>query len=489
MKKFRSTIYWLPIILIALAVSFIYWKNSILIVEPDSAGYMFPAFKQLATGDMTVANSRTFAYPLIIYILLFFNKSIESITLFQGFFLIAAVLFSTWQLHKVFCQFIEKTRVVLGLTYSYFFVSLVTASSWLYAQSILTEGIVIPLKIIAMSILLRGLAGGKLSSTQLGAYSLSLMLILPFLSAIRAHDYIFIIFSAVTWMFVIFRNSYRLRIIFPAAFFVVVLICMLGAQSFQRHLYISSGGSEIDIFGVKSLYCNNLKIVNRSEADAAIKKQADFLISQGAQGWERNEFNGDTCYYDTTLTALINEKFPSNSDKYQYYRSMILISLVNDPFLWMRRFTKQVFLVHLRPLFISNDSVSGSFPNIEEYRKVTEQYSLPIDFGHRHEKSATVGSKKVLKVMAILYFMVQLVLLVYFVFSMREKNKTLFVFWFWVNALLLSNLVVVGLAHTYDVSRYQHSNVPLYLMATFVFLAVSIRAISKADSRKKCNSE
>lgn len=478
MKKLRSTAYFLPIILIGLAVCFIYWKNSILIVEPDSGGYMFPAFKQMATGEITVANSRTFVYPFILYILLCLNNSIQTVTLFQGFFLMAAISFSTWQLHKVFCHLVEKAWVVLGFTYSYFLVSLVTASSWVYAQSILTEGIVIPLKIIAMSILLRGLADRKLGPTELVGYSVCLILIFPLLSTIRAHDYIFVIFSAVTWMFVIFRNRARYKLIFLAAFVVVVLIGMVGSQSFQRHLYISSGGSEVDIFGVKSLYCNNLKIINRYEADVAIKNRADFLISLGPQGWDRNEFNGDTCYYDTSLNALVNEKFPSNRDKFQYYKSMILLSLGDDPLSWVRRFSNQVWFVHLRPLFILNDSVSGNFPNIAEYRKVAEQNLLSIDFGHRYEKSVTVGSQKVLIVVEKLYWMVQSVILVCFIFSMREKNKSLFILWLWINSLLLSNLGVVGLAHTFDVSRYQHANVPLYLMATFVFLAVSVRAIS-----------
>jgi hypothetical protein len=383
-------------------------------------------------------------------------------------------------MYKVFSYFIEKKWVVLALTYSYFLVAIVTSSSWVYAQSILTEGIVIPLKIFAMSILLKGLVEQKLSLPSLVVYSICLVFILPLLSIIRAHEYIFVILSVIIWMFVIIKSRSSYKIIFPAAFLLVALFFMVSCQLFQKHLYISSGGLEVDIFGVKSLYCNNLKIVNRSEADIEIKKRADYLISQGPQGWKRNEFNGDACYYDAVLNSLINNKFPSVFEKYQYYKSMTLISLENDLFLWARRFVKQVLLVHSSPVFISNDSVTGSFPNIEEYRKVAAQYSLTIDFGQRYEKSVTIGSRTVLKLVAILYAFVQLAIIVFFIFSIHEKNKSLFIFWFWFNALLLSNLAVVGLAHTYDVSRYQHSNVPLYLMATFVFLAVFIRAISSS---------
>lgn len=247
----------------------------VIILSSDTSSYCAVALKML-DGKLPVFDIRTPGYPVFLFLIWTFSKSVFTVSLIQSFFTLASVFFFLFVINKTYKRFVFLFAIALvGYFTSPYFILLETA--------ILSEGIYPGLFLINSGLMILALKDNK--NMIWIAYSLSLAALI----LVRPAS-LFLIGIIVMIMFYFWINKFKLRnygmLIFPFAC-VILLLCSYNYFTINKFTITPFG--EANLSGATILFMEESPEYSEIE-NAAIRKtleeisEKDILYVKNSSG-------------------------------------------------------------------------------------------------------------------------------------------------------------------------------------------------------------
>jgi hypothetical protein len=345
-------------------LGFVLWPDPILVIEPDSIGYLQPVVDFFERGEFTHVGGRGFVYPLFLLMVLGISPEPAAIVLAQRTVAVAtyaAVAASVWIVaDSVRRQPHASHRSPPWVAAVWLLVAATHAPSIQYAQFVMAEVLFsLIVSLIVLCVVLVALRGAlmdwkSLALTVALAEGLAVMALF-----VKPHWIAAPLLLAPVLMLATPRGR---RVASAAAMSIGVVAALLLFALPEKLLQERYDAYASRVFGPRSLFCNSADLMRehllRSSSAFDLEVAArlgpvvddDARAIERARGWRKLGFNGDKCTYGHA-TKLIEARFGGDAGlEVAYYLSTYLAALRDSPGYLVRRLASQIGWLVLRPL-------------------------------------------------------------------------------------------------------------------------------------------
>lgn len=280
-----------------------------------------------------------------------------------------------------------------------------------------------------------------------------------------------------------------------AARYLLVAVLLGSAAAIPFHLFDGQLKKQFDpvtsvVFGPRSLFCNNLDVLNagfeRGAGDILeIRPQVDSILGAGPNGWRVLGFDGDACMYGDLGRKISSHFKGSLPAEVAYYYETYISAALRAPDMVAFRFARQVAAALALPLpnglaKLTNDcrALQGAAQRgllferllaeckLSEGKRVVGFYIKPYAFNFLFGAIFGVG---------LLLFLVKRK----FVFWIEAGQAGSFIHVCVISLMSSGSFVVlVGLVHSFDVFRYMAIISPMIFM---LFSCMTVWIFSRRD--------
>jgi len=464
----------------------------ILILSPDSIGYLVPALEAIEKGVFTHHDGRGFPYSLFLMGVFSINQSPEAIVVAQmtvAFLTFVLIAFTTWLILD-FCvrrQLIGFARL-LSFSSFWLLVYAVHPLSVLFSRSVLAENLFIFLLALTILCVVKFWLLDNESNNFRYVYLGGAIFFGVLLSITKPHWLLAAGVFPIVLVFVV-KESSRWKTVF----FLLLLAPVIGLSLYlpERALQHKYDPYVSKVFGARSIFCNSADVIYRSlgEAartgfDTAIWHSLEPVVNRSGsrRPWTTLGFNGDDCTWSTT-GELAREHFEGNpSAEASYYLRTYARALISDPMYIPRRLASQ-FRMLAQGFFGSSTSVVRT--GVSQLHRPESNYSI-LQMWEMNHKSSVEGTivtvfSKVEKLLFAIYLAVSLIFLAIFLLSVRAivLQKTvasvcsdLRRIYLCLLLLALGGYLLVAIVHTFDISRYAAMYAPFIVILGSIASAI-----------------
>src|SRR5262245_13586184 len=442
----------------------------VLILTPDSYGYLGPSLSALSGSGFSHVYARGFVYPLVIYGSLLAFGNLSGLIYVQA----ACYLATLIMLIALLWLFRTSTLVTSILSFLLTAIYLAYAPLAIYTQAVMPEvfwTFLAALSTFALIVAQR-LRGGVLFVVMMGVaiyVNWANVLVKPQWLLAAA-------FLTLVWLAVLFTSRLRWKGTLLVAMATLVITTLALPE---RYLIAKYDVAMSALFGPKTLFCNHADIIVRASADVSafwaghptdfardIMTQLQAAVARGPHGWPLLGFDGDTCMYgEDNPDALVRKQFADDVPSMRaFYLSTFFRAVATEPLAYVRKVGRHMWFAMAYP-------VRHFGMQIEARSEDMPQRSLHPGLDHIYPPTAGIihgiypSKGRVLLESSL--WLPAFALLIESAAIFARSWKPLFPIVVTIG-VWFSESLTVAVSHTFDITRYQWIGVPVVLAAVFL---------------------
>jgi glycosyltransferase involved in cell wall biosynthesis len=454
----------------------------VLILWPDSYGYLAPSLSALSGGDFTHVHGRGFVYPLVVYGSLLAFDNLSGLIYVQ-----AACYFATLVLLITLLWVFRTGSIVAGaLSFLLAVVYLGYAPLTDLIQAVMAEVFWSFLAVLSTAALILA------QRVKSGATFVVLMAVSLYASSanflVKPQWLFAAAFLTFVWLIVLFTAELRAKWTMLLAMAALVTSTLVVPEICLAAKYDARSSS---LFAPKTLFCNHADIIVRASADDPgfwAGQPAEFAqdtmtklqatVALGPRGWPLLGFDGDVCMYgENNPDALVRRQFSDDLPSMRaFYLSTFLRAVAAEPLAYGRKIGWQMWSVLQQPFQDADLQIEASDNHMHErslHPELARIYPplqgtvqgfmaryLPYRISVRIRQA--IESHLWLPVLGIIFA---------FALVMRRNSwNPLFAIAVLTGAWFAESLTAAA-SHSFDAARYRWMGAPLLMGAIFMSVA------------------
>ena len=443
----------------------------VLILTPDSYGYLGPSLSALSGTGFSHVYGRGFVYPLVIYGSLIAFGSLSGLIYLQA----ACYLATLVMLIALLWLYRTSTLVTGILSFLLTAIYLAYAPLTIYTQAVMPEvfwsflAVLSTFALIVAQRIRGGVLFGVMMAVAIYANWANVLVKPQWLLAAA--------FLTLVWLAVLFTSRLRWKVTLLLAMVTLVLTTLVLPE---RHLIAKYDVAQSALFAPKSLFCNHADIIVRASADDSTfwaGQPADFArdimtrlratVAQGPHGWFLLGFDGDMCMYgENNPEVFVRKQFADDVPSMRaFYVSTFLRAIATEPLTYAGKIGQQMWFAMAQPIphfDLQIEARSEDMPQRSSHPGLDHIYPptagtvggfaphlLPAKARHRGPWLAAVA--------------VLIAIAVIFGASWKPLFPIVVIMGVWFGESL-----TVAVSHTFDINRYRWIGVPLVLATLFL---------------------
>jgi hypothetical protein len=445
----------------------------VLILTPDSYGYLGPSLSALSGSGFSHVYGRGFVYPLVIYGSLLAFGSLSGLIYLQA----ACYLATLVMLIALLWLFRTTTLVTSILSFLLTALYLAYAPLAIHTQAVMPEVFWSFLAVLSTFALIvaQRIRGGVLFVVMMAVAiyaNWANVLVKPQWLLAAA-------FLTLVWLAVLFTSRLRWKVTLLLAMATLVVTTLALPE---RYLIAKYDVASSALFAPKSLFCNHADIIVRaSEDDSSFwaGQPADFAgdimtrlratVAQGPHGWLLLGLDGDMCMYgENNPEVLVRKQFTDDVPSMRaFYLSTFLRAVATEPLAYAGKIGRQMWFAmgHSMDHFdLQIEARSEDMPQRSSHPGLDHIYP-PTD-GSIH---GIVGRfpPVVRQLLKHGPWLPALALLIAVAAIYAASWKPLFPIVV-IMGVWFGESLTVAVSHSFDINRYRWIGMPLVLAALFL---------------------